>query len=307
MSVFADLPSFGFGSAAIGRPHVDAAAARACVEEAWQLGVRYFDTAPMYGAGRAEQRLGQVLGQLPRDEYVLSSKVGKLVRPDHDGWDYNFSRDGVLRSFEHSLQRLGVDRLDIVYLHDPDDHWVEAIGQAWPVLADLREQGAVRAVGVGMTQAPMLARFVQEASVDGVLMAGGYSLLDTSALTTLLPQCAARGVAVVIAQALAGGLIDGVPEPMLHYRPVDAATRARVERIAAICHRNGVPTAAAAIQFPLAHPAVRTVLVGPESTAQLREDHDWSLQAVPDAVWADLRAAGLLDAAAPTPRSGVTA
>ena len=302
------LPRVGFGAAAIAYPQVPAAQAEQCLDAAWDSGVRYFDTAPMYGTGQSERLVGSMLRGRPRDEYVLSTKVGRLVRPGHpetartgSDWIYDFSRDGVLTSLEESLRRLGVDRVDMVFIHDPDNYWQQVLDGAWPALAQLRDEGVIRAVGVGMTQAPMLARFIRETDIDVVLEAGVYSLLDTQALWELLPEAERRGVGVIAAQVMHGGLIDGVPNPQFRYRPVDDEIRAKVAHIAKICHDHGVPTAAAAIQFPLAHPMVDCVLTGPASSAQLAENLAWATMPVPSGVWERLRREGLLPPDAPIP------
>ncbi len=302
------LPRIGFGAAALTYPNVSTAQAEECLQAAWENGMRYFDTAPMYGAGRSETLLGRALSGRPRAEYVLSTKVGRLVRPGDPGtsrsgaeWIYDYSRDGVLASLDESLRRLGVDRVDIVFIHDPDNHWQEAVDGAWPTLAKLRDEGVIRAVGVGMTQAPMLARFIRETDIDVVLEAGVYSLLDTQASLELLPGAERRGVAVIAAQAMHGGLIDGVANPQFRYRPVDDETRAKVARIAGICHEYGMPTAAAAIQFPLGHPAVSCVLTGPGSSEQLRENLAWAALPIPSALWTRLREEGLLPPDVPVP------
>ncbi|HEV3172522.1 MAG TPA: aldo/keto reductase [Actinocrinis sp.] len=303
-----ELPRVGFGAAAITYPNVPAAQAEDCLEAAWESGMRYFDTAPMYGGGRSERLLGSMLRSRPRGEYLLSTKVGRLVRPGHPDtartgaeWIYDYSRDGVLASLEESLQRLGVDRVDMVFIHDPDSHWQEALDGAWPTLAKLRDEGVIRAAGVGMTQAPMLARFIRETDLDVVLEAGVYSLLDMQARLELLPEAERRGVTVIAAQAMHGGLIDGAPNPQFRYRPVDEEIRAKVARIAGICHEYGVPTAAAAIQFPLGHPMVGCVLTGPGSREQLRENLAWAALPIPPAVWARLREEGLLPPDVPVP------
>jgi len=302
------LPRLGFGAAAIAHPSISDTQALECLDAAWASGMRYFDTAPMYGAGRSEVLVGRALAGGPRGEYVLSTKVGRLVRPHHPdtartgaGWIYDFSRDGVLTSIEESMRRLGIDRIDAVYIHDPDDHWQEALDGAWPTLAELRADGVIAAVGVGMTQAPVLARFIRETDIDLVLAAGVYTLLDTQARVELLPEAMRRGVAVVAAQSLHGGLIDGAPDPQFRYRPVDDETRTTVARIARICHAHGVPTAAAAIQFPLAHPAVACVLTGPASPRQLHQNLAWATTEIPLEVWAALRAEGLLPPDVPVP------
>ncbi|HWN00303.1 MAG TPA: aldo/keto reductase [Streptosporangiaceae bacterium] len=302
------LPRLGFGAAAIGQPSVPIAQAIDCVEAAWDSGMRYFDTAPMYGAGRSEILLGRALSGRPGGSYLLSTKVGRLVRPDHAetvhtgaDWIYDYSRDGVLTSLEESLRRLGIDHADIVFIHDPDHHWQQALDDAWPTLARLRDEGVVRAVGVGMTQAPMLARFIRETDIDVVLGAGVYTLLDTQASLELLPEAARRGVTVIAAQAMHGGLIDGVANAQFRYRPVDGEIRTKVARIARICHEHGIPTAAAAIQFPLRHPAVTCVLTGHASREQLDENIAWAAREVPPAVWACLRSEGLLPLDLPVP------
>jgi len=195
----------------------------------------------MYGDGRAEARVGKVLAGRPRASYVLSSKVGRLVRPGHPDsagtghdWIYDYTRDGILLSLEESLARLGVDHLDIAYIHDCDSHWDDAITYAWPTLDDLRSQGVLRSIGVGMTQAPMPARFVRETSIDVLLLAGRYSLIDAEGLDELLPLCVEKNVSVVPAQTLHGGLIEGGPDLTYHYRPVDPETRAKVDGIRTI-------------------------------------------------------------------------
>ncbi|MEY9854515.1 D-threo-aldose 1-dehydrogenase [Catenulispora sp. GAS73] len=302
------LPRLGFGAAAIANDGVGLGQALDCVEAAWDSGMRYFDTAPMYGAGHSERLLGLALRGRPRAEYVLSTKVGRLVRPSHPDtkqtgadWIYDFSREGILTSLEESLLRLGTDSVDMLYIHDPDDHWREALEQAWPTVARLRDEGVVRAVGVGMVQAPMLARFIRETDLDLVLAAGVYTLLDTQALDELLPDAERRGVTVVAAQSLHGGLIDGVTNAMFRYRPVDEQTRAKAARIAKVCHELGVPTAAVALQFPLGHPAVRCVLTGPDSRGQLAQNLEWAARPIPAGVWERLREEGLLSEQAPVP------
>jgi D-threo-aldose 1-dehydrogenase len=187
-------------------------AAAAAVDAAWEAGVRYFDTAPHYGLGLSERRLGAALSDRPREEYVLSSKVGRLLVPnehprgvDDQGFvvrddlrrQWDFSRDGVLRSLEGTLERTGLDRLDIVYLHDPDEHWRQAADKAMPALAELRDQGVIGAIGAGMNQSAMLTRFLRETAADVVMLAGRYTLLDQSALDDVLPAAQEHGKSVV--------------------------------------------------------------------------------------------------------------
>lgn len=301
------ITRLGLGTAAISDPGVSDRDAEDTIRAAWDAGVRHFDTAPMYGQGLAEIRLGRVLADYPRDEYVLSTKVGRLVTGHEDGdgvgeeWHFDFSADGVRRSVAASARRLGIDRFDILLIHDADDHADQAIGEAFPALAALREQGAVRAVGFGMTQIPVPLRAVRETDMDVLLLAGRYSLLDPEGAVELLPACVERGVSVMNAQSLHGGLIAGQPDPRFHYQPVDPATQARLDVIRDVCDRHGVPTAAAAIQFPVAHPAVASVVTGPATGDQARGNLAWAQIRIPGEVWDALRAEGILGADIPTP------
>jgi D-threo-aldose 1-dehydrogenase len=291
--------------------------AAATVHSALEAGLTYVDTAPHYGLGLAERRLGRLLAGLPRDRFVVSTKVGRLVRPlapgetaDPEGfadpppakrvWD--FSGDGVRRSLEESLERLGLDRVDIVLVHDPDDHEREAHEQALPALIELRDQGAVTAIGAGMNQAEMLTRFVRDLDLDMVLVAGRYSLLDQRALAELLPTCAARGTAVVVGGVFNSGLLaDPRPGATFDYAPAAPQLVDRALRLAEVCARHGTPLRAAALAFPFGHPAVTSVLVGARSAAEVEDAVACFAWPVPDALWADLVATGLLPDHVPTP------
>jgi D-threo-aldose 1-dehydrogenase len=297
------LTRLGFGSAEIGGLYTALTdeAAEAVVRHAWDLGVRYFDVAPLYGSGLAETRLGRVLRTLPRDEFTLSTKVGRLIQPDGSA-TFEYSRDAILRSIEASLGRLGLDRIDILYIHDPDDHWGAAIGGAYPTLAELRTAGVVGAIGAGMNQSAMLARFVREAEIDVLLCAGRYTLLDQGALDDLLPVCLERSVSVVIGGVMNSGLLaDPSPGSHFNYGPVPAEWLDRAMRLKAVCERNGVPLRAAAIQFPLAHPAVVSIAAGVRTPAHLDEYPLFMRRAIPAELWTDLRAEGLVRDDAPTP------
>jgi len=320
----------GFGAASIGGLYreVTDADAESTIRHAWDLGVRYFDVAPLYGYGAAERRLGAVLRTVPRDEFVLSTKVGRLVvgadalRPGADvdrqqlhGRDdafyagtagrhivFDYSAEGVRRSLGESLERLRLDRIDLALVHDPDRHWEAAIAGAVPELLRLREQGVIRAVGVGMNQAPMLARFVRETDIDAVLVAGRYTLLDQSALADLLPLCEGRGVAVLVAGVMNSGVLaTPSSEARFDYLPAPAAVVARAEALGAACARHAVPLRAAAMQLPLAHPAVVGLVAGVRTAAHLDEYPALLGTPIPRALWDDLRASGLLDPAAPVP------
>jgi D-threo-aldose 1-dehydrogenase len=291
--------------------------AAATVGAALEAGLTYVDTAPHYGLGLAERRLGRLLAGVPRDRFVVSTKVGRLVRPlapgetaDPEGfadspparrvWD--LSGDGVRRSLEESLERLGLDRVDILLLHDPDDHEREAYEQAFPALIELRDQGVVTAIGAGMNQAEMLTRFVRDLDIDVVLVAGRYSLLDQRALAELLPTCAARGTAVVVGGVFNSGLLaDPRPGATFDYAPAPPELVDRAARLAEVCARHGTPLRAAALAFPFGHPAVTSVLVGARSAAEVKDAVACFEWPVPGELWAELVATGLLPADVPNP------
>jgi D-threo-aldose 1-dehydrogenase len=288
-----EVGGLGLGTAPLGGLYeaVDDETAHAVVDRAWELGVRYFDTAPLYGSGLAERRLGEALCGRPRDEFVLSTKVGRLLRPGDSGWHgapqleayFDFSHDAVLRSLEQSLDRLGLDRVDIALVHDPDDYYDEAIAGAFPALARLRDEGVVRAIGAGMNQTEMLCRFAREADPDCFLVAGRYTLLDRSAADELLPLCEERGIAVIAGGVFNSGVLAG--GDMYDYAPAAPQILARARELGETCARFGTPLAAAAVQFPGRNPSVESVLVGCSSPAQVEEDVRLSTLEVPDALW----------------------
>jgi D-threo-aldose 1-dehydrogenase len=306
------VTQLGLGCAPIGGLYepVSEADARAVLDSAWEHGLRLFDTAPLYGSGLSERRVGGALRERPRDEFVLSTKVGRLLRtggqPDavYEGAlplepVFDFSFEGVLRSLDESLERLGLDRVDVVYIHDPDDHFEDALAGAYPALERLRSEGVVRAVGVGMNQSEMLARFARETDVDCLLLAGRYTLLDTSALNELLPLCVERRIAVIAGGVFNSGVLAGTAR--YDYAPAQPAVLARVSRLAEICARWDVPLSAAAVQFPLGHPAVASVLVGCRSGLEVDEDVALLGLDVPAGLWEELQSEGLLPAEAPLP------
>jgi D-threo-aldose 1-dehydrogenase len=281
----------GLGCAPIGGLYepVSDPDARAVVDRAWEHGLRLFDTAPLYGSGLSERRVGAALGDRPRDALVLSTKVGRLLRAGGEPV-FDFSFDGVLRSLDESLERLGLDRVDVVYIHDPDDYFDEASAGAYPALERLRGEGVVRAIGVGMNQWEMLARFARETDIDCVLLAGRYTLLDRSGLDDLLPLCLERGVAVVAGGVFNSGALVG--DAHYNYAPAEPAVLDRVSRLAEICTRWGVPLTAAAVQFPLRHPAVACVLVGCRSTVEVDENATLFGLDLPAGLWEELEAEG---------------
>jgi D-threo-aldose 1-dehydrogenase len=312
------VPRVGLGTAALGnfqRAMTDDAAV-VVIDRALASGVRYLDTAPLYGHGLAERRVGRAVAEsaVPRDGLVVSTKVGRLLREGaprddsqyHDGvpfyldvpstgpvWD--FSYQGIHRSVEESLERTGLDRFDILLLHDPDDHLPAAGTGGYQALRDLRAAGTVRAIGAGMNSSRPLADLVQACDLDLVLLAGRYTLLDQTAMADLMPLCDKRGVSVVIGGVFNSGvLVDPVPGAHFNYVPADAAVLARAAAIDEVCGRHGVPLAAAALQFPLAHPRVATVLVGPRTIDELAADLTLLDADIPAGLWRDLRRAGLL-------------
>jgi D-threo-aldose 1-dehydrogenase len=321
----------GLGAASIGglyRAVSDQEAVRV-VDHAWDIGIRYFDTAPLYGYGNGERRMGLSLSGKRRAEFVLSTKVGRLlverdaippgadvdrqllgnredayyvgtppVRPVFD-----YSRDGVRRSLEQSLVRLGLDRVDIVYVHDPDDHWVDALTHAYPALEQLRGEGVIGAIGAGMNQSAMLVRFARETNMDVFMLAGRYTLLDQEALDELLPVCIDRHIAVVAVGVMNSGIL-AKPEggATYNYRPADAAMLRRASELKAACERHGVPLRAAAIQFVLANPAITSLVAGVRTMAHLDDYPEAMKRRIPAGLWAELRERGLIRADAPVPQ-----
>lgn len=285
---------------------------RAAVLEAVGLGVRYFDTAPHYGLGLSEHRLGLALADTPRDSVFISTKVGRLLvespetadQLDSEGFivraglrrEWDFSRDGIHRSIEESLTRLGTDRIDIAYLHDPDDFWEDASTSGVSALIELREQGVVGAVGAGMNQAGMLTKFVERTDVDVVMVAGRFTLLDHQALHSLLPAATGRGVAVVAAGVYNSGLLSASEvrvDAHFDYGPAPDALVQRARQISDVCRNHGVELPAAAVQYPLRHPAVVSVVLGSRTPEHVRSNIERSRTSIPDELWAELDESGL--------------
>ncbi len=304
-----ELPRVGLGTAPLGGLYEEVAeeTALAAIDRAWERGVRWFDTAPLYGHGASERRLGHALQGRPRDDFVLATKVGRLLRagappdPGQTHWRvdgtvnpvFDFSYDGVLRSVDESLERLNLERIDVLHIHDPVEHVEEALAGAYPALDRLRAEGVIRAVGVGMAETRLLARFVREAEVDCLLVAGRYTLLDQTADEELFQLCLERGVAVIAGGVLNSGILaDPSPGATFDYRPAGPELVERAQRLRAVCERRGVPLLAAALQFPLRHPAVASLLVGARSSAELDESLDLLELELPPALWDELRATG---------------
>ncbi len=308
---------FGLGTAPLGNLYeaVSEADARATVDAAFDRGVRVFDTAPLYGHGLAERRLGRALASRPRDEILVSTKVGRLLTPGppdpasmfrdvpNEVPHFDFSGDGVRRSLDTSLDRLGLDRVDVVLIHDPDDHLTEAMRETVPALVALRDEGVVSAIGFGMNHVEPLRRAVAECDIDVVLVAGRYTLLDQSALTSgLLDECAEHQVAVMAGGVFNSGVLAapqvGAP---FDYRPVDEERLARARQLGALCAEHETALPAAALQLVAAHPAVTTVLIGARDADEVGLDLDLASRPIPAALWSAFRDAGLLSADVPTP------
>ncbi|MET0742849.1 MAG: aldo/keto reductase, partial [Microvirga sp.] len=303
----------------------DAEAART-LRGAWDAGFRYFDTAPVYGFGLSERRLGEAFRALPRADAVISTKVGRLLRPD-SGWhpfrkmfpdaapfrpEYDYSYDGVMRSHEDSLQRLGVERVDILYMHDIS---AETHGDALPPLFrtameggyramdELRRSGDVKAIGLGVNEWECCMAAMELGRWDVFLLAGRFTLLEQAPLDSFLPRCAREGVSVVIGAPFNSGILarGAVEGATYNYEAPSSEIFARVKAIEDVCSSYGVPIAAAALQFPLTHPSVVSVIPGMSSLDQLRWNVERMQQPIPASLWSDLKARGLLDADAPTP------
>jgi aryl-alcohol dehydrogenase-like predicted oxidoreductase len=291
----------GLGLASIGGlfTAVPAEQAIATVDHAWELGIRLYDTAPVYGYGSSETHAGRSLGRRPRDEFVLCTKVGRLIEPDspdtQDIWaapppgvgprlDYSYL--GVRRSVEESLDRLGLHRVDVLHVHDPDQDFAVAVTDAYRALADLRAEGAIGAVSIGVNHADVAARFLREAPAPGpdcVLLAGRYTLLDQTGLAELLPMCHQRGVTVIAAGVYQGGVLTA-PDP----------PDARVVAWRELCDRHDVPLLAAAVRFPFAHPAVVTAVVGARHPREIADSMRWLSHPVPPALWRDAKRTRLI-------------
>ncbi|MEN3289207.1 MAG: hypothetical protein V7634_3507 [Bradyrhizobium sp.] len=312
-----EVTQFGLGTAPLGGlfAPVSDAEAEATIVRAWSLGVRYFDTAPLYGFGLAEQRLGRFLRTRPRDEYVVSTKVGRLLRASERSSEddhykgtsnlrpqFDYSYDGVMRSVDESLARLGLDRIDILLVHDPDDHYDAAVSGAFRALQKLRDDGSVRAIGAGMNQSEMLTRFAQTVPVDCFLLAGRYTLLDQGALDALFPICLARNIGILLGGIYNSGILaDPHGTAKFNYEDADAALVARARELDALCKQHGTSLKAAAIQFVLAHPAVTVALQGARSAVEAADNVAMANTHVPPAFWQELRARELVDSRSPLP------
>lgn len=322
------VPRIGFGGAPLGNlfARVAESDARDALAAAYDAGLRYFDTAPLYGHGLSETRMGEALAHRPRDSFVLSTKTGRLLhrvagnKIDGDGYVemppydavYDYSYDGTMRSVEQSLERLKIGRIDILYIHDIDvwthgaaqpQRYREAIDGAFPALERLRSEGTVGAIGVGVNEWQVTERCARDADFDCFLLAGRYTLLEQEALSSFLPLCVSRKIGIVIGGAYNSGILatGAVEGAVYNYKPAPPDIMKRVSRIEAVCKRHHVPLAAAALQFPLHHPAVASVIPGARTPGEVQSNLNLLATVIPDALWRDLKTEGLLRDDAPVP------
>ena len=316
----------GLGGAPLGNlyaPLGDDEALRT-IEEAWRLGVRYFDTAPLYGHGLSEVRLGRFLQVQPRDSYVLSTKVGRLLSPDpdppaeRDGYvqaqpfapRFDYSHDGALRSIEDSLERMRIDRIDIVFIHDIDRHthgdaqperFREAMDGAYRALDRLRDEGVVGAIGIGVNEWQVCCDALRERDFDCLMLAGRYTLLDNSAAAELVPMCLEKGVRLILGGVFNSGILasGNLSNAHFDYRPADGPVREKAAHIARICHEFGVQLPAAALQFAMACRCAAAVVVGARSAAEIAQSVTYRDAPIPAALWEALVVEGLLPAGLP--------
>ena len=317
------VTELGLGCATLGGSRIEVArrAAEEIVAAAWEAGVRYIDTAPFYGVGQAERAVGDATRDHPRNEWVLSTKVGRLLKPNPTGvfsdgrthplpFDpvYDYSYDGIMRSFEDSFQRLGLAKIDIIYVHDigryqhgdaHPGHMKILRESGYRALRELREAGAVSAIGIGVNEREVLLEALEWGEWDAFLLAGRYTLLEQAPLDDLLPKCLAAGTSIVVGGPLNSGILAGRDTWNYDVAPPDVVER--VKQIAAVCDSHKVPLPAAALQFPLAHPAVAAIIPGPRNAAEFRQNLDLLAHPIPAALWSDLKQAKLLHPDAPVP------
>ncbi|GAA1541731.1 aldo/keto reductase [Microbacterium ginsengiterrae] len=313
------IPALGYGAANVGnlfRALTDDEA-WAVLDAAWESGIRYYDTAPHYGLGLSERRLGAFLRTKPRDEFFLSTKAGRLLRPNPDfagGLDtdndffvpddvqrvWDFSEAGIRASLEESQERLGIERIDLLYLHDPERHDLDlAVASAFPALERLRAEGAVGAIGVGAMTSDALVRSVREADLDTIMIAGRYTLLEQPAAAEVLPACHDRGTGVVAASVFNSGLLakaEPTRDGRYEYGGIPDDIWDRLQRIVAVCRAHDVLLPAAAIQFPLRETVTRSVVVGSSRPEQVRQNAALAATEIPADFWAELAHEGLIPA-----------
>jgi len=313
-----EVTRLGLGCASLGRLEGEGAQEQATqvVQRALSLGLNLFDTAPLYGAGRSETLLGEALKGVPRDRYVLASKVGRLIRSPEEierlpadqrrAVYFDFGYDAVMRSFEESLGRLQVDRIDVLHIHDPDRHYEEALKGAYPTLDRLRREGVIRGVSAGMNQWEMLARFARDGEFDCFLLAGRYSLLEQGALDELFPLCLEKNIGILAGGTYNSGILAkaGQADATYNYREPPPEIVARAQAMQAVAEDHGVDLKAAASQFALAHPAVTCIIPGTRFADRVEENFRMIEAEIPAAFWAELKDRELIRRDAPVPEGG---
>ncbi|MBL4768463.1 MAG: aldo/keto reductase [Rhodobacteraceae bacterium] len=324
-----EVTAFGFGTAPIGNifREIDEKTSNGMIQTAWDTGVRYFDTAPMYGHGLAELRIGQSLRWKNRDDFILSSKVGRLLKPkkrsqiDFTPWtnaapfemEFDYSYDGIMRSVEDSLQRMALEHIDICFIHDIDvftrgadqpEVFEQAMDGAWSALSKLKEEGVIKAIGVGVNEWEVCHAALERHDFDCFLLAGRYTLLEQHSLDKFLPLCEERGAAVVVGGGFNSGILatGSIEGAKYNYAPAPADIMDKVKKIEAICADHKVPLPAAALQFVVAHPAIPSFMAGTRTVEQLKQNLEWFSHDIPADFWAELKANGLLREDAPTPK-----
>jgi D-threo-aldose 1-dehydrogenase len=318
-----EVTRLGMGASAFGSLYADMTddACAQTLNRFFEICLNFLDTAPFYGFGKSEERLGALLADRRRSKFVLSTKVGRLllpedpanldrtkfVNPSPNRVIHDYSYDGIMRSVEESLKRLHLDCVDILLIHDPDDHYQDAIDGAYPALEKLRSEGSVKAIGAGMNQSEMLARFAREGDFDCFLLAGRYTLLEQRGLAELLPLCERKGISVIIGGPYNSGILaTGVQDDARYeYQSAPLEVVEKVRRLDVLCLQYAVPRKAAALQFPLAHPAVASVIPGCRSAAEVEENAAMIEFPIPPEFWLELKAARILEADAPVPRAAV--
>lgn len=310
MSLAFTVPKFGLGAAPLGGTGSDAFSvgsderATEIVRHCLSRGMTFFDTAPLYGSGLSESRLGLALAAVPRSEIVVETKIGVVVHSDGTT-TRSYSRDMVLRSVEDSLKRLQLDYLDMCLIHDADANFVGALDEAYPALVELKSQGIIRGIGAGMNQWEMEAEFARQAEFDCFLLAGRYSLLEQDPIHEFLPLCEKKEISVVLGGVFNTGILatGAVKGARYQYAEAPVEIMEKTRKIEAVCARHQITLKSAALQFPMAHPAVKSIVVGMVTPEEIDENLEALSAPIPAAFWEEIRALGLIDPAAPVPSS----
>ena len=295
------VTELGMGGAPLGR--VSPENASESLRESFNQGIRYFDTAPLYGTGTSEKFFGKFLSKLDRRSFVLSTKVGRLIKDTGNEVNitFNYKRDEILRSIEESLKRLDMDSIDIALIHDPDDHYDLALNEAFPTLDKLRSEGVIKAIGAGMNQWEMLDDFARNADFDCFLVAGRYTLLDHTALNELMPLCLERGISLILGGPYNSGVLasDLGSDTTYFYDPAPKSIIDRAKKIKEICDIFDVPLKAAAIQFGLLHPSVASTIPGPRNSDEVQDNIEMLNVKIPSELWKELKRQDLIHQSCP--------